>query len=148
MSDWNNILNSVNNNEIGIINSTNDSFTGDGVFENKSGLILLLDVAKSKNIKILDVGGVSTKPGFEEVSYEEELERLNFFISNYLGKFRLSIDTMNSEIAKYALENNFEIVNVANAVYAHAYIINKIAAIAISSFNYPVKTIADNFIIF
>ena len=111
MSDWNNILNSVNNNEIGIINSTSDSFTGDGVFENKSGLKLLLDVAKSKNIKILDVGGVSTKPGFEEVSYEEELERLNFFISNYLGKFRLSIDTMNSEIAKYALENNFEIVN-------------------------------------
>ena len=111
MSDWNNILNSVNNNEIGIINSTNDSFTGDGVFENKSGLKLLLDVAKSKNIKILDVGGVSTKPGFEEVSYEEELERLNFFISNYFGKFRLSIDTMNSEIAKYALENNFEIVN-------------------------------------
>ena len=44
--------------------------------------------------------------------------------------------------------NNFEIVNVANAVYAHAYIINKKAAIAISSFNYPVKTIADNFIIF
>ena len=111
MSDWNNILNSVKNNEIGIINSTNDSFTGDGVFENKSGLKFLLDVAKSKNIKILDVGGVSTKPGFEEVSYEEELERLNFFISNYFGKFRLSIDTMNSEIAKYALENNFEIVN-------------------------------------
>ena len=111
MSDWNNILNSVKNNEIGIINSTNDSFTGDGVFENKSGLKFLLDVAKSKNIKILDVGGVSTKPGFEEVSYEEELERLNFFISNYFGKFKLSVDTMNYDIARHALENNFEIVN-------------------------------------
>ena len=45
-------------------------------------------------------------------------------------------------------ENNYEIVNVANAVYAHSYVINKKAAISIYSFNYPVKTIADNFVVF
>ena len=36
---------------------------------------------------------------------------MRFFISNYFGKFKLSVDTMNYEIARYALENNFEIVN-------------------------------------
>ncbi len=111
MTDWNNLLDSVNQKVIGIINSTKDSFTGDGVFENSERLGFLLKTAKEKKIKILDVGGVSTKPGFEEVSYEQELKRLNFFVSNYFGKFKLSVDTMNYEIARYALENNFEIVN-------------------------------------
>ena len=111
MTDWNNLLNSVNQKVIGIINSTTDSFTGDGVFENKERLGFLLKTAEEKKIKILDVGGVSTKPGFKEVSYEQELKRLNFFISNYFGKFKLSVDTMNYEIARHALENNFEIVN-------------------------------------
>ena len=60
MTDWNNLLNSVNQKVIGIINSTKDSFTGDGVFENKERLGLLLKTAEGKKIKILDVGGVST----------------------------------------------------------------------------------------
>ena len=101
----------MNKNVIGIINSTNDSFTGDGIFENNERLQFLLKTAEAKEIKILDVGGVSTKPGFKQVSYEQELKRLNFFVSNYFGKFKLSVDTMNYEIARYALENNFEIVN-------------------------------------
>ena len=68
MTDWNNLLNSVNQKVIGIINSTKDSFTGDGVFENKERLGFLLNTAEEKGIKILDVGGVSTKPGFKEVN--------------------------------------------------------------------------------
>ena len=111
MTDWNNLLNSDNQRVIGIINSTKDSFTGDGVFEDNERLEFLLKTAEEREIKFLDVGGVSTKPGFKEVSYEEELKRLNFFVSNYFGKFKLSVDTMNYKIAKFALENNFEIVN-------------------------------------
>ena len=43
---------------------------------------------------------------------------------------------------------NYEIVNVSNAFFTHAYMINKEAAKSIISFNYPVKTIADNFVFF
>ena len=53
MTDWNNLLNSVNQKVIGIINSTKDSFTGDGVFENKERLGFLLKTAEEKEIKIL-----------------------------------------------------------------------------------------------
>ncbi len=42
----------------------------------------------------------------------------------------------------------FELVNVTNAFFTHAYFINKKAAKSIISFNYPVKTIADNFVFF
>ncbi len=44
--------------------------------------------------------------------------------------------------------DNYEIVNVSNAFFTHAYMINKEAARSIISFNYPVKTIADNFVFF
>jgi hypothetical protein len=43
---------------------------------------------------------------------------------------------------------NYELVNVTNAFFTHAYFINKEAAKSIISFNFPVKTIADNFIFF
>ena len=45
-------------------------------------------------------------------------------------------------------DDEYEIVNVSNAFFTHAYMINKEAAKSIISFNYPVKTIADNFVFF
>lgn len=46
------------------------------------------------------------------------------------------------------LENGYEIVDVRNAVLTHAYFINREAAKSLISFNYPVKTMPDNFLIF
>ena len=111
MSDWNELLNSINKKVIGIINSNDDSFSGDGIYKNKDNLTQLLSAAANNDIKLIDVGCVSTKPGFKDVTQEEEFTRLNFFLDNYDGAFRLSIDTMNKVIAKHALDNNFEILN-------------------------------------
>ena len=111
MSDWNQLLNSINKKVIGIINSNDDSFSGDGIYKNKDNLTQLLSAAVNNDIKLIDVGCVSTKPGFKDVNHEEEFVRLNFFLDNYDGAFRLSIDTMNKVIAKHALDNNFEILN-------------------------------------
>ena len=111
MSDWNELLNSINKKVIGIINSNNDSFSGDGVYKNKDDLTLLLTSAARNDIELIDVGCVSTKPKFKDVNQEEEFNRLNFFLDNYEGNFKLSIDTMNKAIAKHALDNNFEILN-------------------------------------
>ena len=111
MSDWNELLNSINKKVIGIINSNDDSFSGDGIYKNKDNLTQLLSAAANNDIKLIDVGCVSTKPGFKDVTQEEEFTRLNFFLDNYEGAFRLSIDTMNKVIAKHALDNNFEILN-------------------------------------
>lgn len=67
-------------------------------------------------------------------------------------KFRKQIVLL-SELKEFhskALDSadNYEIVNVSNAFFTHAYMINKEAARSIISFNYPVKTIADNFVFF
>ena len=39
-------------------------------------------------------------------------------------------------------------MKVTNGFFTHGYFINKEAAKSIISFNYPVKTIADNFVLF
>ena len=111
MSDWNELLDSVNSKVIGIINSSNDSFTGDGIYKNKDNLTRLLASAKNNGIELIDVGCVSTKPNFKDISQEDEFKRLNFFLENYDGDFKLSIDTMNKSVAEYSLDNNFEILN-------------------------------------
>ncbi|MDC1125761.1 glycosyltransferase family 25 protein [Candidatus Pelagibacter sp.] len=46
------------------------------------------------------------------------------------------------------IENEYEIVDVRNAVFTHAYLINRKAAKSLISFNYPVKTMPDNFLLF
>ena len=82
MSNWNRALSLDNSKILGIINLSNDSFSGDGVFNKDAKLNKLLNSAKQKNINFIDVGCASTKPGFDSVTTEEEIKRLNYFIPN------------------------------------------------------------------
>ena len=49
MTDWNSLLSSVNQKVIGIINSTKDSFSGDGVFIKMTAKHLCSDLLNSQN---------------------------------------------------------------------------------------------------
>ena len=111
MSNWNQVLSSDNSKILGIINLSNDSFSGDGVFNNDEKLNKLLQSAKQKNINFIDVGCASTKPGFVNITTKEEIERLNYFINTNQNKFSFSIDSFNPIVAKHAVENYFEIIN-------------------------------------
>ena len=111
MSNWNHILSTDNSKILGIINLSNDSFTGDGVFNRDEGLKKLLQSAKQKNIDFIDIGCASSKPGFDSVTTEEEIERLNYFINSNQETFTFSIDSFNPIVVQHAVENNFEIIN-------------------------------------
>ena len=111
MSNWNHILSSDNSKILGIINLSNDSFTGDGVFNHVEELNKLLQSAKQKNIDFIDIGCASSKPGFDSVTTEEEVERLNYFMNSNQEKFTFSIDSFNPIVVQHAVENNFEIIN-------------------------------------
>ena len=80
MSNWNRALSLDNSKILGIINLSNDSFSGDGVFNKDAKLNKLLNSAKQKNINFIDVGCASTKPGLDSVTTEEEIKRLNYLI--------------------------------------------------------------------
>lgn len=75
---------------------------------------------------------------------------INFIINSF--KYKKQIILL-SEIKQFYSKpiikiKKYELVNVTNAFFTHAYFINKEAAKSIISFNYPVKTIADNFVLF
>jgi len=111
LSNWSEALKKDTKNILGVVNITNDSFSNDGLLGHKEQLIKNLNSYNSMNISFLDIGCVSTKPGYEEVSKTQELQRLQFFTSNYNLNFSLSIDTMNPEVAEVAMNNQFEIIN-------------------------------------
>jgi len=111
LSNWSEALKKDTKNILGVVNITNDSFSNDGLLGHKEQLIKNLNSYNSMNIRFLDIGCVSTKPGYAEVSKTQELQRLQFFISNYNLNFSLSIDTMNPEVAEVAMNNQFEIIN-------------------------------------
>lgn len=111
MSNWSEALKKDTKKILGVVNITNDSFSNDGLLGHREQLITNLNLYSSLNIHFLDVGCVSTKPGYTEVSTAQELQRLQFFISNYNTNFSLSIDTMNAQVAEMAINNKFEIIN-------------------------------------
>ena len=111
MFDWKNFLKLLEKKTFGIINVTDDSFSGDGILNSKKLLKERFNFALENNIKFLDVGCISTKPDFKTLNTNEEMDRLNFFLENRSDKFYYSIDTFNSLVAERALESGFLIIN-------------------------------------
>jgi len=106
---------------MGIINCTPNSFFDGGryckpkeAFEH--GLKLLEDGAD-----ILDIGGESTRPGFEPVSEEEESARVIPVIEMLAkeqsrNKFQISIDTTKANVALKAVKAGASMINDISAM--------------------------------
>lgn len=106
---------------MGIINCTPDSFFDGGrhytlelAFEH--GLKLL-----SEGADILDIGGESTRPGYEPIPEEEELARV-IPVIEMLAKeqsrhdFQISIDTTKASVALKAVKAGANIINDISAM--------------------------------
>jgi len=98
---------------MGVVNVTSDSFSGDG---------LAYDVAAAVNQAVrmcrdgadmIDVGGESTRPGFQPVPADEEIHRTVPVIERLLGEVDVpvSIDTYKAEVARAALNAGACLVN-------------------------------------
>lgn len=99
---------------MGVLNITPDSFSGDGLAE--QSLEVILGQAHdfvSAGVDILDVGGESTRPGAQEVSAQEEIDRVLPVIKALAGEFNtlISIDTYKSEVAREAVKSGALILN-------------------------------------
>jgi len=100
---------------MGIINANDDSFFEKSRFKAADALTAI-DQMIREGAQIIDIGGVSSRPGSEEVSAEEELGRVKPIIdllegSQLLQRARFSIDTFQPSVARYALERGFHIIN-------------------------------------
>jgi dihydropteroate synthase len=98
---------------MGVLNVTPDSFSGDGL-----GLDLEAAVAQGRRFEeegadILDVGGESTRPGFEPIPLEEELRRVVPVVRRLAAETSLpvSIDTYKPEVAEAAIAAGAHLLN-------------------------------------
>jgi len=100
---------------MGILNANDDSFYHASRYQGNKA-IERIETMISEGADIIDLGGVSSRPGSLAVSAEEELSRLKPIIDSlYEHRFyeqcRLSLDSYQPSVIHYALERGFHIIN-------------------------------------
>jgi dihydropteroate synthase len=100
---------------MGIVNVTADSFSGDGLLAGGVAAALSRALAMAaEGADILDIGGESTRPGYEAVSAAEEIDRVVPVVRAIraaLPEMPLSIDTTKVAVAAAALDAGADLVN-------------------------------------
>src|SRR4030043_63297 len=104
---------SIKTHIMGILNVTPDSFSEGSLYFDKSAAIKRAIQMVEEGADIIDIGGESTRPGSEQVTFEEELRRTIPVIEALTKEVKvpMSIDTYKSEIAKRALDAGASMVN-------------------------------------
>ena len=103
---------------MGIINANDDSFYPQSRFSGDKALAAIERMIED-GADIIDIGGMSTRPGSEEIGEEEELGRVAPIIDAIAKRswnVEFSIDTYRPKVARYALERGFSILNDITAL--------------------------------
>ena len=99
---------------MGIINITPDSFYSDSRKQTVTEVLEQANVMISEGADILDLGAYSTRPQAEDISEEEEWQRISSILPTLRSTFPkgvLSLDTFRSGIAKKAIDQGIDIIN-------------------------------------
>lgn len=103
---------------MGVLNATPDSFSDGGQFSAEDDALNHARLLIAAGSNIIDVGGESTRPGAERITIEEEQRRVIALIKRIAAEpafiasgARMSIDTMNSQTAKAAIDAGAAIIN-------------------------------------
>ncbi len=108
---------------MGVINITPDSFSDGGQFNSVAAALEQAHRLLGAKIDILDIGGQSTRPGAEQISLGEELNRVVPVIEairqdKTLAQAVISIDTTRATVARAAIEAGADIINdISGATY-------------------------------
>ena len=125
---------------MGILNVTPDSFSDGGRNYKFTDAMMNVKSMIEDGAKVIDVGGESTRPGYTEISVDEELSRIVPVVKAIRDNFDviISIDTYKSKVAEGALEAGCHIIN---DIYGFMYdpnmasVVKKYDAAAILMFN-------------
>ncbi len=115
---------------MGVINCTPDSFYAGSRASSLIEAKAMIEKMVDDGVDILDIGGRSSRPGSEEISEEEEIQRvaeiIDFIAKTYPSVW-MSIDTTKSTVAQYAVEHGCHIVNDISAGDMDPLMIEKVA---------------------
>lgn len=99
---------------MGIINATPDSFYEGHLAEGSDAMVALAGKMLAEGADLLDVGGLSTRPGSKPVSVEEESARVVPVIKAIIDSYPhaiISVDTYNSPVAEEAVNAGARLIN-------------------------------------
>ena len=98
---------------MGVLNVTPDSFSDGGKYVQPELAIEHALAMEQAGAGILDIGGESTRPGSEEISASQELDRILPVLEGLRGRLKIpiSVDTRRSTVAELALRAGAEIIN-------------------------------------
>lgn len=102
---------------MGIVNMTDDSFSGDGVAADVPRAVAQALRLVEEGADILDIGGESSRPGAEPVPAAAELARVLPVIEALRGcGVPLSVDTAKPEVMREALAAGADMINDIDAL--------------------------------
>ena len=99
---------------MGILNVTPDSFYDGGRYDVKDQALQQTEKMLLEGASIIDIGGMSSRPGAELIAVEEELRRVLPIIESIVQHFPeaiISIDTIHANVAKEAVEAGASLIN-------------------------------------
>ena len=101
---------------MGVLNVTPDSFSDGGQFNTIDTALVQSHKLFDSGMDILDIGGQSTRPGAEQISLSEELNRVVPVVEairadESLNQAVISVDTTRATVARAAVEAGADIIN-------------------------------------
>jgi len=103
---------------MGILNLTPDSFYDGGRFQNSSKAFKQAEKMLEEGANFIDVGAMSSRPGSETLTTDQEKKRLLPILEFLLQKIpaeHFSVDTFQSAVAQEVLEMGISIINDISA---------------------------------
>ena len=98
---------------MGILNVTPDSFSDGGNYSAVDNALFRVEEMIKEGVDILDVGGESTRPGYQQISVSEEIERVVPVLERIKVNFDIpiSLDTYKSEVALNGIKAGADMIN-------------------------------------
>lgn len=103
---------------MGILNITPDSFFDGGKFTEERIILEKTEEMITNGATVVDIGGASSRPGAQNISPQQEIQRVLPAIRAIRKRFPdtfISIDTYQSEVASIALAEGVDILNDISA---------------------------------
>ena len=98
---------------MGILNVTPDSFSDGGKFNCLNLALAHVEQMIAEGADIIDIGGESTRPGHQQITEEEEIQRIVPVVTQVKSRFDIpiSVDTYKEKVARACLEAGADLVN-------------------------------------
>lgn len=98
---------------MGILNVTPDSFSDGGKWNDMDRALYHVESMLADGMNIVDIGGESTRPGYTQISEEEEISRVAPVIEAVKSRFDvpISLDTYKSRVAQAGIQAGADLIN-------------------------------------